>query len=222
MVVSTHSEEMIASAIENDAFLLLSMGDDGSTEGVHSIADRTIADTLLAKPPIERVIFVEDESAWYLTRALLDRGDPGLSRRTSLVWCTGVGDLTALRGKIPRPPTPEIRFAIAPDGDQRPHLSDKPMSRRWPLHFLPTESDPDALFRSLRGDIELLATSLGVDKGALKRKLESLQGVDDHDWVNELGLAYGRPHVLKVLATCWASLHPDEAQTFSRTVREAI
>jgi hypothetical protein len=219
MVISTHSEEMIASAIDHGAFLFLRMGAGGSTDAFHSEHDSMIADTLLATPAIEKVLFVEDESAWYLCRALLDRADRGLSRTTSLVWGDGQGYMTPLRARLPRPPHPELTFAVVPDGDQRSQMSDAAVPGMWPLHFLPTSEDPDKLFRSLRSDPAALADALHVGQDELVRKLDDLEGEDDHDWVNLLGEKYGRPHVLTVLAVSWAEAHIEEAKAFAALVR---
>ncbi len=222
MVISTHSEEMISSAVDHGAFLLLRMGAGGSTDAFHSQDDPTIADTLLARPPIERVLFVEDESAWYLCRALLDQSDRMLYKTTSLVWGDGNGYMTPLRSSLPRPPVPELTFAVVPDGDQREEMSDAPIAGRWPLHFLPSRDDPDELFRTLKDDPAALADALGVDEAELQRKLDDLEGEDSHDWVNLLGEAYGRPHVLTVLAASWARTHADESATFAALVRAGV
>ncbi|MFD6699399.1 MULTISPECIES: hypothetical protein [unclassified Microbacterium] len=222
MLISTHSEEMIASAIEHQSFMLLRRSSGGESEGVHSEDDDSIADTLLARPSIRRVLYVEDESAMYLARALLDHADLRLSRTISIVWTKGVGDLVVLRDRLPRPPRPDVRFAVVPDGDQRDEVSDAEVGGRWPLHFLPTEMDPDFLFRTLKAVPADLARALGVEPGALQRKLDDLEGEDDHDWVNQLGEAYGRPHVLTALASHWASLNPEDAKTFAQAVKDAI
>jgi hypothetical protein len=195
------------------------MGEGGAADAFHSESDPSIADTLLSRPPVERVLFVEDESAWYLCRALLDRGDRALSKTTSLVWGDGAGYMGKLRSNLPRPPKPELDFAVVPDGDQRRFMSEDPIPGRWPLHFLPSDEDPDKLFRTLKGNPVALAEALRVDRQELQRKLDGLQGEDDHDWVNLLGEAFGRTHVLTVLATCWADAHVDAAQAFATRVR---
>lgn len=219
MVISTHSEEMIASAVDHGAFLLLRMGAGGTNDAFHSEVDPTIADTLLARPAIERILFIEDESAWYLCRALLDRGDRGLSKTTSLVWGDGNGYMTPLRTSLPRPQQSELSFAVVPDGDQRKTMSDAAIPDRWPLHFLPTDKDPDELFRDLRADPVGLANALQVEAAEFQRKLDDLEGEDAHDWVNLLGDSFGRAHVLTVLATRWADAHVAEAQAFAALVR---
>lgn len=216
MVVSTHSEEMIATAIEHESFLLLRMAAAGETEAVHSSTDATIADTLLSRPPIDKVLFVEDESALYLARGLLEHHDRSVSLATSLVWGNGWGYLADLHAQIPKAPDPEVRFALVPDGDQRGSLKAK--AKRWPYRFLPTDLDPDALFRTLKDDAHTLAEALMVDEPTLQRKLDELEGENDHDWVNRLGEAFGRAHVLTVLARLWAKHHEPEAKAFTTEI----
>jgi len=218
MIVSTHSEEMISSAVEHGEFLRVRMGEGGESEATHSRTDGAIADTLLTRPPFERVVFVEDEAAWYLARALLNKADRGLSLATSLIWGDGEGSLRKLREKVPRPARPEIAFGFLPDGDQRSKMSSSPIAGRWPVHFLPTDQDPDSLFRSLQESPDSLATALGVNQQELQRKLDAMEGEDDHDWVNLLGEAYGRAHVLAVLAASWAESHLDEASALAKAV----
>jgi hypothetical protein len=219
MIVSSHSEELISAAVGHDAFLLLRMGSGGESEAIHSQSDPGIADTLLARPPIERVLFVEDESAYYLARALLERGDRSLSRQTSLVWGNGWGYLAELPKQLPKPPSPEIRFAMVPDGDQRGNADFR--QTRWPTHFLPTDEDPDDLFKSLRLSPDELGNALLVDAVAFKLKLDQIQGEDAHDWVNLLGDEYGRPHVLTVLAAQWVAGHSADADAFAAHVMAA-
>lgn len=222
MVISTHAEEMIATAVAHGAFVLLRLGSEGAPQAYHSKDDPLIADNLLTQPPVERVLFVEDESAWYLCRALLDRGDRSISRGTSIIWGEGNGYMTPLRSHLPRPPQSDLAFAVVPDGDQRQEMSSDPIDKRWPLHFLPSDEDPDELFRSLRLDPLGLANALGVDHAELCRRLDDLQGEDAHDWVNSLGNSYGRAHVLTVLATRWADTHPEEARAFVAMVRAGV
>lgn len=218
IVITSHAEEMISTAVEHEAFVLVQAAGSGESSASHSADDRTVADTLLARPPVDKVIFVEDESALYLARALLDRDDRTLSRSTSLVWGNGWGYLSELHNQLPKPPEPEIRFALVPDGDQRAALKTKP--KKWPFRFLPTGSDPDALFRSLKDDPTRLATALMVDEATLRRQLDDLEGENDHDWVNLLGENFGRAHVLTVLASLWADSNRDEAKTFSAQIRK--
>jgi energy-coupling factor transporter ATP-binding protein EcfA2 len=218
MIISTHAEEMISTAVEHEAFLLLRMASAGQSEAIHSADDPAIADTLLSRPAVDKVLFVEDESALYLARALLDRDDRNLSRSTSLVWGNGWGYLAELQDKIPKPPEPEIKFGLVPDGDQRSALKAK--SKRWPFRFLPTDADPDSLFRTLKEDPARLAGALMVDEPVLQRRLDDLEGENDHDWVNRLGETFGRPLVLTVLSHLWADNHSEGSKKFAAEVRK--
>ncbi|WP_313278049.1 ATP-dependent nuclease [Timonella senegalensis] len=219
MVISSHSEEIISTAVENDSFILLRRKVDGQVESLHSKEDRSIADLILSRPQIERVLFVEDESALHLCRALLKLADPSLLRKTVLVWGDGHGYLTAIQKKIPRSQKPAIRFAMVPDGDQRDKISPKLAPKNWPMVFLPTQQDPDDLFRTLKSDPRLLSESLQVDVSELERKLDSLEGVDSHDWVTSLGNEYGRENVLSALARSWTSMNAAHASEFVRELR---
>jgi len=145
-----------------------------------------------------------------------------LPGREAEVFVEDDGYLAQLRRNLPKPPNPELTFAVVPDGDQRSSMSDEPIANRWPLHFLPTGLDPDRVFRSLRSKPAVLAEALGTDQSQLQRRLDDLEGEDDHDWVNRLGDAYGRAHALTVLATCWANAHVDEAQAFAELVRAGV
>jgi hypothetical protein len=85
-VMTTHSEEMISAAVDRKAFTLLRLELDGTTVAVHSTDDSRAARSLLTRPPIETVLFCEDESAFDLTRALMEAADQHLADVTSIVW----------------------------------------------------------------------------------------------------------------------------------------
>ncbi|MET3511495.1 hypothetical protein [Plantibacter flavus] len=211
MVIATHSEELITHAVEERAFVLLRTDDAGQIEIQTSASDAAVGDHLLTRAPIERMIFCEDESAWYLTRALLDAHSPSLGRSTAVIWGNGEGYLGDIMKHLPKPPSPEIRFAVSPDGDQRSKFSAK---GRWPAEFLPSDEDPDELFVSLGDDRGLLAERLGTDAADLDRFMDTLESEDAHDWVNLLGERYGRAHTLTCLARLWVEGHPKEAAEY--------
>jgi hypothetical protein len=215
LVVSTHSEEMIAAAQRHDAFCLVATGADGRRTVTSSRDEPSAASTLLRRPSIETILLCEDESAAHLARALLDRGDAVLSRSVSIVWAGGEGHVRKVREHLPKPAHPDIKFVFALDGDQRGVAEGR---GAWPLDYLPTSTDPDTLFRSLQVNVSRLAAEIGVEQGHLTRTLASLQGKDVHDWVNELADAFGRQNVLTRLASQWVSLNPAAAKEFADRV----
>lgn len=213
VVLSTHSEEMIALAVSHRGFTLLEVDHAGETRATHSSDDPMIAATLLARPPIDSIVFAEDESACAMAGGLLHAVDPLQYRRTSFVWGGGDGYLKELHKHLPRPPKPEVRFAYVFDGDQRGTVGAS-KNHRWESVFLPTEQDPDELMRGLASEVERIAEMLYTTESRLRPILSSIEGEDHHDWVNKLGEEFGRPQVLRALPTLWAQLHPDETESF--------
>lgn len=220
VVLSTHSEEMIALAVSHQGFTLLEVDHAGETTATHSSDDPIIATTLLARPPIDTIIFAEDESACALAGGLVRAVDPLQFRRTSFVWGGGDGYLKELHKHLPRPPRPEVRFVYVFDGDQRGTVGPT-KDGRWEGVFLPTEQDPDELMQGLADEVERMAEVLHATEGHLRPFLASVEGADCHDWVNKLGEEFGRPLVLRALPALWAELHLDEAESFVADLRSA-
>ncbi|WP_243057818.1 hypothetical protein [Nocardioides sp. SR21] len=221
LVLSTHSEEMIALATYNQGFTLLQVNEAGETTASHSTDDPMVAISLLSRPPVDSIVFAEDESACALARALVAAVDPLQVRRTVFLWGgDGDGYLKELHKHLPKPPQPEVRFAYAFDGDQRGTLG-ATKDKRWGGVFLPTDEDPDELMQSLASEVAALAERLMTTEERLRPFLASIEGEDCHDWVNKLGEEYGRPLVLQVLPALWAELHPGETQVFVEELRAA-
>lgn len=213
LVMTTHSDELIRRAVARGALMILGTDEDGDITAEYSDDDPDIAEHLLTRSPTENVLFCEDESAWHLASALLRAESRVLWRSTSIVWGAGHGGLRALHVNLPRERRPEIRFALVFDGDQRGAAEEQP-GTHWPIVFLPTDSDPDELFRSLRNVPADLAAELSVSEAELQRLLVALEGSDAHDWVNALGDEYGRQVALSALSRLWVRKNPTEAATF--------
>jgi hypothetical protein len=212
VIISTHSEEMIARAVEEGSLTVLRVDDAGGTVALHSATTPDVAVELLSRPPIDRVLFVEDESAWYLARAMLEAHSTRLSRSTSVVWGGGHGYLRELHKSLPRPARSELNFGFVLDGDQRG--TESALDHRWPVVFLPTSEDPDALFQAVAGDRARLAHRLGADLTSLQLLLDAIEADDPHDWVNQVGDRFGRPNALRVLATLWVEDNQDSVKAF--------
>lgn len=209
LIVATHSSEMISVAAREDAFVLLRMNSSGLVEGRHCRDDPGLPDTLLAEPPVRRIFFVEDESAWILTTVLLEALDRRLLPSTAIIWGKGAGYMGGLQKHFPRPPGSPLTYGYIFDGDQRDEVRASGADR-WPAFFLPTDDDPDDLFRSCEEDVSQLAYRLNVPVEELTLFLDSIEGRENHDWVNDLGERYGRQKVLRVLAEMWSENHADE------------
>lgn len=223
LVVSTHSEEMIRTACENDGLLLLRRGNGPEIESARSWVDGPqIAAELLSEPPVDLILFCEDESAAALTRSLLRAGDPDRGRSVLVNWKNGHGYLTALAEHLPRHPRMKIKFGLVFDGDQRGREGKGAISSGWQSIFLPTDRDPDDLFKGLVADPGRLATRLQTNEATVIFWLDALEGSDKHDWVNGLCDKHGaRGTVLDALADLWVAAHPEECKTFIADVDAA-
>lgn len=216
LIISTHSEELISKSMEHDAFLLLRLNDAGETEVIDTTVSPVAGHSLLARPPVEQVLFVEDEVAAALLEALMRHADPSYMDRVTIVWCKGEGDMRELIRKLPRPPRPRVRFAFVFDGDQR----DLPVEEGtgWPIAFLPTSEEPDRLLRSTGAQLTVLAHQFATTPVEMTLFLDSIAGENPHDWVIKLGDKYERRRIITALAHLWAADHPDEC----REILEAV
>ncbi len=221
LLISSHASETITLAADEDAFVLVRTDTDGKTVSLHSRDDPSAAETLLAPPPVQHVVFVEDESACALASALLRHAGGSIAKSTEIVWGGGSGYVTELQKHLPRRPKPAVRFLYMLDGDKRAEVSSS-TTKQWPLHFLPTDDDPDDLFRSLRGDVFALAARLHVDSQELGRFLDTKEGMDAHDLVNDLGAEYGRPAVLQALAELWIAKNPSLVTPFLKEIKGSL
>jgi energy-coupling factor transporter ATP-binding protein EcfA2 len=223
LVVSTHSEEMIRTACENDGLLLLRRGNGSEIQSARSWVDGPqIAAELLSDPPVDLILFCEDESAAALTRSLLRTGASDRGRSILVNWKNGDGYLTALAEHLPRYPRMEIKFGVVFDGDQRGRNGKRSVSSGWQSIFLPTEQDPDDLFKSLAVYPDRLAARLHTNDALLMSWLDALEGSDKHDWVNGLCEKQGvRGTVLDALADLWVADHHKECKTFNADIDAA-
>lgn len=221
LIVTTHSSEMITEAVEADSFLLLQSGVNGGIIITRSADDRTAADSLLSPPALRHVFFVEDESAYYLARTLLATFDRQLERESTVIWGGGHGYMTKLRDFLPRPPLAKIRYTMLFDGDMRDTIvSSAP--RRWPIAFLPTADDPDTLFWSIRNEVSAIARRLSVPELEVSRFIDSREGFDPHDCVNDFGSQYGRERALRCLAEVWIERNREDVALFNEELREIL
>lgn len=217
LIIATHSEEMIRLARQEDAFTLLRLDTSGKTVANHVSTDPRWGDLLIPNPPVRTIFFCEDESAWHLTKALLTAVDDSLVRSVSIVWGNGEGYLRAMRIAVPRPPQPDIKIVLVFDGDQRADTITA-NDKRWPTVFLPTSLDPDSLLKGLAAASDSVAKYLSTDTVTLDQLLDSIEGLDPHDWINSMGEEFGREFTLKQLSSLWCETHPEEVEKFAASL----
>ncbi|MEX5236136.1 hypothetical protein [Kocuria arenosa] len=217
LILSTHSEEMIGTSLDHEAFLMLRVDDTGETEILDGPETPALASELLARSPLEQVIFVEDEVAASMLEAAIARVDPGYKDRVEIVWGNGHGYMRELIKNLPKPPKPRVRFAFVFDGDQR---NDPPEpGSGWPVTFLPTEKEPDELLRSVKAELPANAHLFGTNVTQMSVFLDSLEGENSHDWLIKLGNRYERRRALPTLSALWVQSHQEECASLLEAIR---
>lgn len=223
VILTTHSADIIADALAQNAFVFLEVGQDGGTKATHCADDPQIANVLLARSPVELVIFVEDESAYHLAQALIDGLGARESEPISVVWGRGCAYMVALRQHLPQSRSADIGYVLLFDGDQRtnPRIPVE-QAGHWPAVFLPTDTDPDSLFVTVGNNATGISTRLGRRVAEVERFIETLEGKDAHDWVNDLGTQFDRVLVLPALASQWVNENAVATAAFHEELRSAI
>lgn len=221
VVLSTHSSEIIEQARRELSLIVMSVDAEGVSRATHCRDDPSVGDALLARPVARHELFVEDESAFHLARALIATLGYTTAQSISLVWGRGSGYMIQLQQHLPMPVSPVIRHAFLFDGDQRGTAQTSP-EHRWTALFLPTHSDPDTLFKRAGQDVQQLATRLGITAEVLSREIESHEGMDAHDWVNGLATRFGRAVFLQAVADLWVEQNAELAASFCDELREAL
>jgi len=69
-------------------------------------------------------------------------------------------------------------------------------------------------FKQPAGVPDKLAAKLHEPEACLIRLLETLEGKDPHDWVNDLCDEYGRQRVLGALTDLWCEENPEIVREF--------
>lgn len=220
LVVSTHSPDVIESASNASSLAVLSVDADGGLSAIHVSQDSTVAETLLTPPPVRYEIFVEDESAYYLAHALVGKLGRRAAQEISIVWSRGQGYMVRLQSHLPVPPKPAVGHVYIFDGDQRSKVRAS-TPNQWPVLFLPSESDPDSLLKS-GADPHALSSRIGNSAEEIAREIQAREGIDPHDWVNELAERFGRPRFLAAITEIWVEQNQELADEFLEALTKAL
>jgi hypothetical protein len=166
-------------------------------------------------PAIKNLIFVEDSLARLLSRAILEKYDPLLSRQVYLDQRNGDGEvITALKPMIGT--EAPIKFIGLFDGDMRGKVPQQfePISA-----FLPGEEPIEIVFRRLiEGNPEALEAATGNQN--CSAIVSSLEGKDHHDWYEELAreLGLSRDQLFSHLFSIWIR-KPENEEAASDTYK---
>ncbi len=203
-VITSHSREVIERALQYPDVLGY-LGKTGAQAQLTTDTQRVreiVQSVLYPASHVELVAWVEDEAAYAFTVSLLSRIAPAIVDRLALYWTKGTSDLGGLQSRIPRPPgyPTSLEFAFFLDGNET--LGKQPADR-WPMIELPGDQSPDVVFQAnVPIAPERLATRLRREPDVVSAMLASVEGLDAHDWTNDLVARFGvgRPQALRVLS----------------------
>ena len=184
VILTTHSPYILENIQDENIRIVSRMGNNvsiirpdthTSAENILGIQERKVG-----------TYFVEDRVAAYYLSAILEDKNPGLLKRYSIDWVSGESNITD-RLKFPRSDKIYYKFIGVYDGDMKDRLDNTGLN--WPYCFLPGTQAPESLFHvilSCPEHINCIAKCYGREPGAIIAVLAKIDGLDCHDWFEEL------------------------------------
>jgi hypothetical protein len=142
--------------------------------------------------PTKAIIVVEDRCAREVTKELLRIFRPDVASRVKVIDTGGESALTSALEKFPSC-SPTIEVVGVYDGDQREARDEdrskggKPKIGQHFIEFLPGNVSPDAWLRAkCKSQDEQMANALNMERSRVAAILASCEGMNHHDWLEEL------------------------------------
>jgi predicted ATPase len=179
VVLTTHSPQMFARLQPNQVKFVYRSAAGALIAGEQAYGEMRKAVGI--EPVVDRVLFVEDRAAREFTLSILKKLDRSILLRAEVVDVGGHAQITRVLSTIPQ----QIRFFRAIgvyDGDVRGQIVDE-----RPHAFLPAGT-LEITFRGLiNSKPDDFAQRLGRNPEQIAVTLADINGIDHHDWFEELG-----------------------------------
>lgn len=215
-VISSHSSGFIEN-VSNDGLRFLSRTNDGVV-----VLEGDAPPVLLASIGIriarKAQAFVEDEAASAFLRKMLERFNPGLSRKIGISASGGDGEVRNDFEKFQRLGL-DLKGIGVFDGD----IDDSKVGEDFIK--LPSNRAVERLFKAAANEnVERLIDITGRDD--IEIILKNLEGADHHDWFEDFAKECGiqKPEAFGLLFRLWIELPGNEAMAidFVKTFQERI
>ncbi len=203
-IVTTHSPTVIRRIPPPHVKLLVK--DEGPATVPAAATKLDVGMILGGGVALRGVILVEDEAAKDFLFGLLERLHPDMGRQFEILVAGSASAITDALGSMPATQG-WLTLIGAYDGDMR-KVVDK-AAVRWPVAFLPGESDPAQLLKSLAIATPSISSSLSVELGVtedlVKIALNHVAGVGHHDYLREFAHAINlsESHVRRGFVRLW-------------------
>tara|TARA_R110002049_G_scaffold104048_5_gene250453 strand:- start:294 stop:1766 length:1473 start_codon:yes stop_codon:yes gene_type:complete len=224
VVLTTHSPAIISS-LPTKQLVLVARDVNGSVASVPS--RRAEVNQLLGAATIKRaLILVEDRAAAQFARSLLSFCNPDALSYMDFVDAGGHANIEAALKSLP--PTCGDWFSLVGvfDGDMNGGI--QPERFHWGHCFLPGESGPEELLmNSLRAHTDRmnrLGGELRLPPGDVRTALNTVEGLDPHDWFTQLPILIRCTHeqLMSALVSIWIESNADLAIQFVNTLIDMI
>ena len=184
VILTTHSPYILENIQDENIRIVSRMGNNvsiirpdthTSAESILGIQERKVG-----------TYFVEDRVAADYLSAILEDKNPALLKRYFIDWTGGESNITD-RLNFPKSDKISYKFIGVYDGDMKERLDSTGLN--WPFCFLPGKQAPEALFHTILSkpeNINCIAKCYGRDPGAIIAVLAKIDGLDCHDWFEEL------------------------------------
>ena len=183
-IITTHSPFIIKNIPPKNIILLDRYGEEAF---IHNGLEKRLVRSLGLEINKKGIIYVEDLIAQtFLIRILKDSNIKFILDDYDIKYVNGFGNITSRLESICR----YIDFDIIGiyDGDMRSRIDNSTTSKfQWSYLFLPGEKELEEDFRScLKNNIDLFVKNIDMNKKDILSALSSVNGIDYHDWFNEL------------------------------------
>jgi predicted ATPase len=180
-VITTHSQHILEKVQPNHTAIVARYG-----ETTKFIIPETESQRLTAlglpNNAKEGVLVVEDKVAGVFVATILARYRPAMTRSWRIVDVAGAGNVITKVNQFPKMDK-WFRAVGLLDGDERA----KGHECQGLLAFLPGEVAPEVLLeKSIKGNPGSVADKLYVDGASFELALSSVEGMEHHDWLEEL------------------------------------
>lgn len=213
VIITTHSPAILLN-IPRDNIRLVARADDGIQ--LIERPTKVDLDTVLgSKPRFSGLLLVEDKAAREFVLALLERLSPDIARTNQVIDMGSHSDISVILNRFPHT-AKWLAIVGIYDGDQR----GEDISPNWPYLFLPGTAGPERLLRDAVNAAQLSA-ALSRPESSINLALSSLEGNDDHDWLEGLGPALGIPYerVMAALVETWLN-SPSSAELANELIKK--
>lgn len=186
IILTTHSP-YILSNIKNESIRIVSRV--GNNTSIYTPDENISAENILGiSGGYAGTFFVEDKVAANFLSVILEDKAPYLLKAYTIDIASGGETAISERLRFPKSEKIKYDFVGVYDGDMRDRLKDDRL--QWSYCFLPGNKPLEAVFRDYLhtpSNVSGLCNFLGKNEKSVITILAAIDGIDCHDWFEELG-----------------------------------